>query len=314
MVNAVPHPPTAAALGGSIRGDGHGRHSRATKRGHAISSAPSFFESQNYEPDESQVWRAGVARVHMEGRGASWGWDRKRLALQRLAVAGTVGVVQALLALLCYATARHLAHHKFRTVQQLLLRSDGSYPSDHLSDDDDVVGTSSSSSSAVEGTEVPSERLGEFTSLLLAFVVFILYQLVYAAVASAFVFFEPAAGGSGIPEIKCFLNGVQIPRLLTWRTLVCKLAGLACSVASGLPLGMEGPMVHAGAIVAARVSSSVPALRNDKDRRDFVACGAAAGVCSAFGSPIGGVLFALEEASSYYSNDLVWCVNGVWLD
>lgn len=59
---------------------------------------------------------------------------------------------------------------------------------------------------------------------------------------------------TGIPEVKCFLNGLDIPRLVRFKTLVCKTVGIVFAVSAGLPVGKEGPMVHAGAIVAAEVS------------------------------------------------------------
>lgn len=41
------------------------------------------------------------------------------------------------------------------------------------------------------------------------------------------------AAGSGIPEIKCYLNGVKVPGIVRLRTLVCKVFGVLFSVAGG---------------------------------------------------------------------------------
>ena len=61
---------------------------------------------------------------------------------------------------------------------------------------------------------------------------------------------ESKAAGSGIPEIKCLLNGVKIPRVVRIRTLLAKVGGVIFSCASGLPVGKEGPMIHSGAVVS----------------------------------------------------------------
>lgn len=125
-------------------------------------------------------------------------------------------------------------------------------------------------------------------------------QLLFAACASCAVMIEPMSGGSGIPEVKCFLNGIDLPRITDIKTGVCKVLGVICSVSAGLPVGKEGPMVHSGSVVATAVTKN--SVRDDRERRDFVACGAASGVCTAFSAPIGGILFALEEGASYWSS------------
>lgn len=50
-------------------------------------------------------------------------------------------------------------------------------------------------------------------------------------------FVEPLAAGSGIPEVKTYLNGVHIRGLLTIRTLITKLSGITFSIAAGLIAG-----------------------------------------------------------------------------
>eukprot|EP00913_Durusdinium_trenchii_P032789 g30694.t1 len=131
------------------------------------------------------------------------------------------------------------------------------------------------------------------------------FCLCAAAIAGILVcFVEVLAAGSGIPEIKCFLNGIHLPKLVSGKTLFAKAVGIVFSVVAGLPCGKEGPMIHSGAIVGAMVTCfnlerRLRPLNLDVETRDFVAAGAAAGVSAAFGAPIGAVLFAVEEGASH---------------
>lgn len=119
-------------------------------------------------------------------------------------------------------------------------------------------------------------------------------------------FVEPLAAGSGIPEVKSRLNGVDLPNVVAPKTYVAKAVGVLFSVAAGLPCGKEGPMIHSGAIVAAMFSMLGMWLfpeqyQWDTETRDMITAGASAGVAAAFGAPLGGVLFAMEEGSSFWN-------------
>ena len=41
------------------------------------------------------------------------------------------------------------------------------------------------------------------------------------------------AAGSGIPEIKCYLNGIKVPHVTRFTTLISKALGVLFSVAGG---------------------------------------------------------------------------------
>ena len=129
----------------------------------------------------------------------------------------------------------------------------------------------------------------------------------FVAVAAGLVcFVEDLAAGSGIPEIKCYLNGVALRNVVGPKALLAKAVGIVFSVSAGLPCGKEGPMIHTGAIVGAFVSRArwgrLRPFALEVEQRDFVAAGAAAGVAAAFGAPFGAVLFAIEEGASYMNN------------
>ncbi|CAI0378443.1 unnamed protein product [Linum tenue] len=137
------------------------------------------------------------------------------------------------------------------------------------------------------------------------------------AAATLCAYGAPAAAGSGIPEVKAYLNGVDAPSILAPSTLFVKIFGSIFGVAAGLVVGKEGPMVHTGACIAAFLGQGgsrryhltwrwLRHFKNDRDRRDLVTCGAAAGVAAAFRAPVGGVLFALEEAASWWRSALLW--------
>lgn len=126
-----------------------------------------------------------------------------------------------------------------------------------------------------------------------------------ASVAAFLVcYVEVLAAGSGIPEIKRYLNGVDFPSVVGLHTLMAKAFGIVFSVSAGLPCGKEGPMIHSGAIIGAvvaglRIDTLIKPFIRTQEVRDLVAAGAAAGVAGAFGAPLGSVLFAIEEGTSH---------------
>lgn len=128
--------------------------------------------------------------------------------------------------------------------------------------------------------------LGTFFAFLSAFLVRIL---------------APYAAGSGIPEVKTILGGFIMRSFLGIWTLIVKAIGLPLSTASGLSVGKEGPLVHVSCCIGnifARVFEKIS--KNEAKKREILSAAAAAGVSCAFGAPIGGVLFSLEEVSYYF--------------
>jgi CIC family chloride channel protein len=103
--------------------------------------------------------------------------------------------------------------------------------------------------------------------------------------------FAPRASGSGIPHVEAVLSG-ELPPVPFWLIPV-KFGGGVLAIGAGLALGREGPSIQIGASLA-HLSGRI-FRRNWADCRVLMAAGAGAGLATAFGAPIAGAVFVLEE-------------------
>jgi chloride channel protein, CIC family len=101
----------------------------------------------------------------------------------------------------------------------------------------------------------------------------------------------PNARGSGVPQTKAALYAREGRILL--RTVLGKFFCTSATLASGIPLGREGPSVQVGAGIAS-VLGRLLGLRPEKVK-SLLPVGAAAAIAAAFNTPLAAVLFALEE-------------------
>ncbi|KYQ89686.1 chloride channel protein [Tieghemostelium lacteum] len=132
--------------------------------------------------------------------------------------------------------------------------------------------------------------------------VFVGYSVVMATISVCCIsFISPYAVGSGIPEIKSILSGINLSRVLGYKTLLSKLLGMVCATAAGLTIGRTGPFMHASAIIAQQMMGSKffsNIRKNQIVRYQMLICALAAGVVANFGAPIGGLLFSIEVTAT----------------
>ncbi|OKP12613.1 hypothetical protein PENSUB_1706 [Penicillium subrubescens] len=116
-----------------------------------------------------------------------------------------------------------------------------------------------------------------------------------------------AEDGSGISEIKCIIAGFVMKGFLGAWTLLIKSIALPLAIASGLSVGKEGPSVHFAVCTGNVISRFFGKYKQNASKtREILTASAAAGVAVAFGSPIGGVLFSLEEMANYFPLKTLW--------
>jgi H+/Cl- antiporter ClcA len=126
-------------------------------------------------------------------------------------------------------------------------------------------------------------------------------------------FLAPGASGSGIPQLIASLKAPPqseafLARMLSPLVIPVKLAGSCVCVALGGVSGREGPMLQiSGSIFysihrlwPARRPFSLPTQRSLIDIRSMILAGGAAGLAAAFNTPLGGIIFAIEELAKVH--------------
>jgi H+/Cl- antiporter ClcA len=112
--------------------------------------------------------------------------------------------------------------------------------------------------------------------------------------------FAPGSLGSGIPQVVRALDGdlpaAQQSWLVSLKVSLHKVGVVSGGLLAGPSIGREGPTVQVGAGVMVHAKRWL-SPQSDIDAHDLMVAGAAAGIAAAVNTPLGGIVFALEQLS-----------------
>lgn len=130
--------------------------------------------------------------------------------------------------------------------------------------------------------------------------------------------YAPYARGSGIPQVIAAIElsnprtNDKVGRLLSLRIIAIKIVSSLVMVVGGGVVGREGPTIQIAASIFRKVNQWLPNWWPRISRRNMVKAGAAAGLAAAFNTPLGGLVFAVEELTrthiSYFKTALFTAV------
>ncbi|MDR7093408.1 chloride channel protein [Hydrogenophaga laconesensis] len=110
----------------------------------------------------------------------------------------------------------------------------------------------------------------------------------------------PGAAGSGVPQVLTALDSAtplrERSRFVSLRLSAVKILAVSGGLLAGLSIGRQGPSVQvaAGVMLHARRWLSPG---SGISHRELLVAGGAAGIAAAFNTPLGGIVFAIEELS-----------------
>jgi H+/Cl- antiporter ClcA len=113
--------------------------------------------------------------------------------------------------------------------------------------------------------------------------------------------YAPYARGSGIPQVSASIDlstpvhHLKVNKLLSLRIIVVKISSSLIMIFGGGVIGREGPTIQISAAIFKKINDWLPAWYPKISKRNMIITGAAAGLASAFNTPLGGIVFAIEE-------------------
>ena len=130
--------------------------------------------------------------------------------------------------------------------------------------------------------------------------------------------FARYSGGSGIPQVMAAIelanprDDKKVTRLLNLRVFLVKIFSSFVMILGGGLIGKEGPTIQIAGTVFLKINEWLPAWWPKISKRNMIMTGAAAGLAAAFNTPLGGIVFAVEELTkthiSYFKTALFTAV------
>lgn len=127
--------------------------------------------------------------------------------------------------------------------------------------------------------------------------------------------YAPFARGSGIPQVSAAIelsnpeHNFKVNSLLSLRVVIIKIFSSLILVFSGGVIGREGPTIQISASIFKKINDLLPSWYPKISRRNMIVTGAASGLAAAFNTPLGGIVFAIEELTkthfSYFKSALL---------
>ncbi|WP_288441758.1 chloride channel protein [uncultured Chryseobacterium sp.] len=120
--------------------------------------------------------------------------------------------------------------------------------------------------------------------------------------------FAPNAKGSGIPQVMAAVELAnpkehrKIRNLLSIKIIFFKILSSVILVIGGGAVGREGPTIQIAGSVFRKVNEYLPEWWPKISKKNMIMTGAAAGLAAAFNTPLGGIVFAVEELSKTHIN------------